>query len=102
MRCGNDACGCGHIEFGGCQIVEEEKRFGALNDEVVDAHGDEVDADRIVEARLDGDLEFGSNAVVAGNKDGILKAGTLQVEKGRRSRLDHCQRQAARFDGLLA
>ena len=39
------------IELAGGEIVEEEQRLGALHDEVVDAHGDEVDADRVVHAR---------------------------------------------------
>ena len=40
------------IELAGREIVEEEQRLGALHDDVVDAHGDEVDADRVVPARL--------------------------------------------------
>ena len=33
------------VELAGGEIVEEEQRLGALHDDVVDAHGDEVDAD---------------------------------------------------------
>ena len=40
------------VELSRREIVEEEQRLGALHDEVVDAHGDEVDADRVVDARL--------------------------------------------------
>ena len=32
------------------KIVEEEQRLGALHDQIVDAHGDKVDADRVVQA----------------------------------------------------
>ena len=35
----------GDIELAGGEVVEEEQRLGALDDDVVDAHGDEVDAD---------------------------------------------------------
>ena len=59
------------IELAGGEIVEEEQRLGALHDEVVDAHGDEIDADRVVDAGLDGDLELGADAVVGGDQDGI-------------------------------
>ena len=32
-------------------VVEKEQRFGALDEDVVDAHRDEIDADRLVPAR---------------------------------------------------
>ena len=69
------------IEPAGGEIVEEEQRLGALHDEVVDAHGDEVDADRVVPAGFDGDLELGADAVVGGDEDRIGKAGGLEVEQ---------------------
>src|SRR5690606_12161663 len=48
--------------------------------EVVDAHGDEVDADRVVYAGLDGDLDLGADAVVGGDQQGVGEAGRLEVE----------------------
>ena len=57
------------------EIVEEEQRLGALHHEVVDRHGDEVDADRVVQAGLDRDLDLGADAVGRGHQDRILEAG---------------------------
>ena len=63
------------VELAAGEIVEEEQRLGALHDEVVDGHGDEVDADRVVPAGVDGDLELGADAVGGGDQDRVLEAG---------------------------
>ena len=53
-------------------VVEEEQRLGALHDDVVDAHRDQVLADAGEEARVDGDLELGADAVGRGDQHRIL------------------------------
>ena len=58
--------------FPGRVIVEEEERLGALHDQVVGAHRDEVDADAVVLARLDRQLELGADAVVGGDQQRIV------------------------------
>ena len=62
------------IELAAGKIIEKEQRLGALDDEIVDAHGDEVDADRVVNAGLDGDLDLGADAVIGGDEDRIDEA----------------------------
>ena len=69
------------IELAGGEVVEEEERLGALHDQVVDAHGDEVDADRVEDAGVDGDLELGADAVGGGDQDRVAEARRLQVEQ---------------------
>ena len=61
------------VELAGGEVVEEEQRLGALHDDVVDAHGDEVDADRVVDAGLDGDLDLGADAVIGRDQDRVAK-----------------------------
>ena len=78
---GDDALGLRHFEPAGGEIIEEEERLGALHDEVVDAHGDEIDPDLVVPAGLDRDLELGADAVGRRDQDRILVAGRLQVEE---------------------
>ena len=56
------------IELAGREIVEKEQRLGALHDDVVDAHRDEIDADRVENAALDRDLDLGADAVVGGDQ----------------------------------
>ena len=78
---GDDAASHVDLEPAGGVVVEEEQRLGALDDDVVDAHRHEVDADGVGDARLDGDLELGAHAVGAGDEDGILEARRLEVEQ---------------------
>src|SRR5690606_25355366 len=65
------------VELAGSEIVEEKQWLGALHHDVVDAHGDKVDADGVVLAGFYGDLELGADAVIGGDQDGIGKAGRL-------------------------
>ena len=71
----------GGIEPAGREIVEEEQRLGALDDDVVDAHRDEIDADRIENSALDRDSELGADPVVGRDQHGIDEARGLQVEQ---------------------
>src|SRR5690606_28228772 len=68
------------IELAGREIVEEEQRFGGLHEDVVDAHADQVDADRVVAAELLGEPELGADAVGAGYEHGFAPART-EVEQ---------------------
>ena len=52
-----------------------------MHDEVVDAHGDEVDADAVVAAGLDSELELGAHPVIGRHQDGIGKPRRLQIEE---------------------
>ena len=70
-----------HVELAAGEVVEEEQRLGALHQQVVDAHGDEVDADGGVPAGVDGDLELGADAVGGGDQDRVLEARGLEVEQ---------------------
>ena len=51
------------VELADRDVVEEEQRLGALADEVVDAHGHEVDADGVEAAGGLGDQRLGADAV---------------------------------------
>ena len=53
------------------EVVEEQQRLAAGAEAVVDRHGDEVDADRVVLVHQRGDLELGADAVGAGDEDGM-------------------------------
>src|SRR6185312_11988505 len=55
------------VELAGGEVVEKEQRLGALHDQVVDRHGDQVDADGAVQTGLDRDLDLGADAVVGGD-----------------------------------
>ena len=69
------------IELAGGEVVEEEQRLGALHHQVVDRHRDEIDADRVVHAGLDRDLDLGADAVVGGDQHRVLETCALEVEQ---------------------
>ena len=100
-------------QLAGGEIVEEEQRLGALHHQVVDAHRDQVDADGVVQAGLDRELQLGADAVGGGDQDRVGEAGRLQVEQraeaaqaaqhagprgGARQRLDRLDQRIAGID----
>ncbi len=81
----DDRLGHPLVELAGREIVEEQQRLRALDDDVVDAHRHEVDPDRVVDPALDGDLHLGADAVVGGDQDRIDEARRLEVEQAAES-----------------
>ena len=60
---GHDVLDDGGIEPTDADVVEEEQRVGALDGDVVDAHGHEVDADRVEPAGRLGHLQLRADTV---------------------------------------
>ncbi len=79
---GDDGAGGGDVQLAGREVVEEEQGLGALHHQVVDAHGDQVDADAVMLAGFDRDLQLGADAVGGGDQQRIAIAGRLEVEEG--------------------
>ena len=75
------------VESAGGKIVQKQERLRALNDDVVDAHRNQIDADRVVDAALDRDLHLGADAVIGGDQNRIDEAGRLEIKKAAKSRL---------------
>ena len=50
------------------EVIEEEQRLRALDEDVVDAHRDEVDADRVVAAEPLRELELRADAIGSGDQ----------------------------------
>ncbi|MNI24289.1 hypothetical protein D3C73_779030 [compost metagenome] len=63
------------VQFAGCIVVEEEQRLGAAHHQVVDAHGNQVDADAVVLVQVQCQAQLGADAVSAGNQHRLLVAG---------------------------
>ena len=57
-----------HVEPLANVIVEEEQRLGALDQDVVDAHRDQVHADGVVAVEREGKFELGPDPVGAGDQ----------------------------------
>ena len=45
------------------EVVQEVKRFGSKNQYVIDTHGDQIDADRVVAVEDDGKFQFGADPI---------------------------------------
>ena len=82
------------IELAGRVVVEEKQRLGALHDDVVHAHRDQVDADRVVPAGLDGQPQLGADAIGSRHHDGPL----ISIER----HLDQCAEAADAAQHLAA
>ena len=70
-----------HVQAAGGVVVQKEQRLGALDHQIVDAHGDQVDADGVMQAAGDGDLQLGAHAVGGGHQDRVRIPGGAQVEQ---------------------
>ena len=73
-----DLCG---LVFADCDIVEEEQRLCTAAGDVVDAHGNAVDADRVMLVHQERQLELGAHAVRAGDQNGVGHALELRAEQ---------------------
>ena len=69
------------FQFAGGEVVEEEQRLCALDDQIVHAHGDKIDADRVMAIRIDRQLQFRTDAVVSSDKQRIFVARRLGIEE---------------------
>lgn len=48
------------------KVIEKEQRFGTDDSDVVNAHGDQIDSDRIMGVVFDREFQFGANTVGTG------------------------------------
>ena len=107
---GNDTFRDPAFQLPGCKIVQEKQRLSALGEDIIGAHGDEIDPDRVMDPGFKGEHEFCPDAISARNQDWILPAVFLQIEQGAKTtQTPHdactsrgfCQR-ADRFDQVIA
>ena len=63
------------------EIIQEKKRPGALDQNVVDTHGHKIDTDGIVLSEVVGELELGAHAVGGGHQHGFLAGARFELEK---------------------
>ena len=75
----------GHDLAGG-DVVGQEQRLGADHDEVVDDHGDQVDADRVVPVERLRDRDLGADAVGRGGQHRLRVPRRGRARTARRSR----------------
>jgi hypothetical protein len=62
-------------------VVEEEQRLGTLHGDVVDRHGDEIDADRVVAAGEARDQRLGAHPVGRGHEQRVVEVALVEREE---------------------
>ena len=77
----DDRVGGIHIQLAGGEVVKEEQGGGPLDQDVVDAHGHEVDAHGIVLVEGKGQFELGAHAVGGRNKHGVAHVADFRSEQ---------------------
>ena len=78
------------VELARADVVEEEQRLGPHADEVVDAHGHQVDADGVEATGGPGHQRPWSHPVGGGHQHGLAEATRVEGEAARRNR--RCRR----------
>src|SRR5690606_33832953 len=71
---GDNSRGRVHVQLAGGIVVEEEQGFCTLYDQVVDAHGHQVDTDGIVLFQIDGETQLGAHTIGTGDQYRFLVA----------------------------
>ena len=73
-------CGDINIELTANKIIQEKKRLRALSQDIVHAHGDEIDADGIVNPRHRGNFKLRANAIGGRDQDGMTITQAFEIE----------------------
>src|SRR6476660_7404869 len=64
----------GDVELAAAVVIEKEQRLRTERQYVIDAHRDQIDADRIVPVKLESELELRADAVGTGHQHGFAVA----------------------------
>ena len=78
---GNHGRGNVQVQTAGGVIVEKEKGFGPGYHDVVDTHGDQIDADAVVLLQLHGEPQLGADTVGAGHQHRLPVTVQWQFEQ---------------------
>src|SRR5262245_4993936 len=69
------------IKLAADKVVQEEKRLGALSDNIIHTHRYKIDADGIVLLHHERHFELGPDAIGGRNKHRMTIASTLEIEE---------------------
>src|SRR5215510_8968777 len=73
------------IKLAADKVVQEEKRLGALSDDIIHTHRYKIDADAIVLLHHERHFELGPDAIGGRNQHRMTIASTLEIEEGAKS-----------------
>ncbi len=69
------------FQFAGGEVIEEKQRFRTLNDQIVHAHGDQIDPHAVMPIMVDRQFQFGAHPIIGGNQQRIAETGRPRIEK---------------------
>ena len=81
----DDITGYLDIQMSGSIVIQEKQGLGAGDDDIVDTHGDQVDADGVVLADLQGQFQLGANPIGTRHQDRLAVAVQGNFEQGAKS-----------------
>ena len=82
--CGNaldNACGAVNIQLAGGEIIQKKQRLRALTDQIVDAHGDQINADGVHISGINRNPQLGADPIGGGHQNRIAKACVFEVKQ---------------------
>ena len=80
VHAGDDRGDVVGVDLARGDVVEQEERLGPHADQVVDAHGDEVDAHRVVAAGVAGHDQLGAHPVGRGHQHRVRVTSRIEGE----------------------
>jgi len=91
------------IHFAKGQIIEKEERACTLNNNVIDAHGDEINANRIMPIRPKRYFQLGADTIRSGYQDRVLQFRTIErIKPAKAANIgDDTPRKVLRTSGLI-
>src|SRR5271165_6571041 len=69
------------VERPGSEVIQEKERLSALDDDIVYAHRNKIDSNRIVYAAFDRDLDLGADAIVGCDENRVGKTSGPEIEE---------------------
>ena len=69
------------IKRRGGEIIQKKQRLRALHNKVIDAHGDQINADCVMLVDFNGDFQLCAHAVIGGDQNRVLEIAGGQIEQ---------------------
>ena len=63
------------------EVIEKKKRLSTLDDQIIDAHGNEINADSVVNADRMRDFKFCADTIRRRNQNRVFKTGCFEIKE---------------------
>ncbi len=73
------------------KIIEKKQRLCALHDQIVDAHGNQIDSHGVMPVEINRQFQLGPDPVIRGNQQRIVIACRFRIEKSAKAAQFRCR-----------